>query len=211
MSESSHPCAAVQCLFIPETQELWVVSEYREKQILPETFAAAILRFQYGGAPCAWGMAENQSVGAEGSYADLYRSLGVNMLGTKGSPIHAVPVGLDLGYSLMDAAAIAGKLKIDRSCRRLLEEWSMLERDETTNKPVAIMDDLLSALRYAFLMAPKYSRPEYRFRDNTGLTRSSGNRHEVAAYSQPGQLNVFTGEPEHGNDIDDIIAASRRR
>lgn len=200
MSESSHPCAAVQCIYIPETEELWVVSEWREKQVLPETVARAILNFEYGNAPCAWGAAENSGAGVDGSYADMYRKLGVNMIGGHGSQSHATPVGLDIGYSMMDAAAHAGKLKIASNCRKTLEEWSTLERDEATNKPIALMDDLLSALRYAFLCARKYSRPEYRFRENTGLSNRSGGPQDIAAYSQPGDLDPWSNEPAQENE-----------
>jgi phage terminase large subunit-like protein len=212
MSESSHPCAAVQCVYIPETEEFWVLTEYREKQVLPETVARAILNFEYGHAPCAWGAAENSGAGVDGSYADMYRKLGVNMIGGHGSQSHATPVGLDIGYAMMDAAAIAGKLKIASTCRKLLEEWSTLERDEATNRPVAIMDDLLSATRYAFLCARKYSRPEYRFRENTGLTNRNGASQQTATKwgDGPGEIDIFTGQLNAGSDIEGMINSARR-
>jgi hypothetical protein len=156
LSESAHPAAAVLCWWDDMNRTLHVHDCLRLKNALPEVLVASILKWEQGDAPVAWGAAETQGVGgAAETYAQMFKRLGLRML-----PTHATLDGgtaLAPQIDLMESMLAGGKLKIGKTCRDLLEEIAMWERDES-GKPIAVKDDLIAALRYAVMMAAKHSR-----------------------------------------------------
>ncbi len=83
----------------------------------------------------------------------MYKRLGLKML-----PRHAEPVALEPGLALMEENFSTGKLKVSRHLTDWWEEFHSYERDEHSGKPIAVRDDLMSATRYAVLMAEKHAK-----------------------------------------------------
>ena len=145
---------------------------------MPETFASSILQWEMGDAPCAWGAAENQpglGGNAGESYAAMYRRLGLQTLSS-----HATLDGgtaLAPQIDLINSMLSTGKLKISRKCADLLAEMQGWEYDEK-GKPIAKNDDLVAALRYAVMMAPRFSK----VMDVDRVRRGLGQRGRRGAY-----------------------------
>ncbi len=152
MSESAHPAGAVFCLSDRGSDVFYVVDGFKEKHLHPEQLASRILRRpEWGNAPVAWGAAETQGTAKDGkSYQQLFKELGLKMLSTWATNPSG-GLSLDVSFDLLQQAISNGKLKINRHLVDLWDEIAGLERDED-NKIIASRDDLLSALRYAFMM-----------------------------------------------------------
>jgi len=158
-TKSAHPAGVILLAYDPLGKICHVVDEIRLQNELPSTLVAAILNWENGDAPVAWGQAETQGTGdgtrAE-TYAGLYKRLGLRML-DKHATLPGGGVSLDPQIDNINQLLATGKLKISRRCKMLLEELSNYERDEK-GQPIPVRDDLISALRYAILMAPQYAR-----------------------------------------------------
>ena len=151
LSESAHPAGVVFCLFDRASDMFYVVDAFKGQHLLPEQLARRILTPAWGNAPVAWGAAERQGTGKDGkSYQQMYKELGLRML-AEHATLPGGGVGLDASFELLQQAISNGKLKINRHLIDLWDEIAGLERDED-NKIIPSRDDLLSALRYAFLM-----------------------------------------------------------
>lgn len=158
LSEQAHPAAAVECCWDPHSSTLYVVDCLRLDRPSPADLAAAILDWECGDAPVAWGRAEHQGVaGTAKTYAQMYKELGLHML-----PIHAQfrdgGDGLEPGLSMMQQMFASGKLKVAKHLDQWWEEFVSYERDEKTGKPIPLRDDLMAATRYAVMMAERSAR-----------------------------------------------------
>lgn len=158
MSQSAHPAAAVLCCWDQHSRTLYVVDCLKMKNALPESLVAAILQWPNGDAPVAWGAAETQGTGgAAESYAQMYKRLGLNMLATH-AQFEGGGVALEPGLDLMEQMFSTGKLQVARHLADWWEEFHGYERDERTNKPIPLRDDLMAATRYGVMMAPRYAK-----------------------------------------------------
>jgi phage terminase large subunit-like protein len=156
LSDSAHPTGIVSCLYDRQTDEFFVQDAFKQKHLSPEQTAAIVLQSPWSGAPVAWGHGETQGTSDGKTYAEMFKALGLRML-----PSHAVlpggGYGLDASFDLLQQGISNGKVKINKYLVDLWDEIAGLERDEN-NKIIAARDDLLSALRYAYMMR-KFARP----------------------------------------------------
>jgi phage terminase large subunit-like protein len=149
MSENANPTAVIYCCWNSVDDVLNVVGGWKQKHISPEQAVARIKQTSWANAPVAWGRAEKQGTGSGGTYHDMYANLGLKMLPTYA----ALPDGslsLELTFDLLQNAMMSGKLKISNDFFELWDEINSLERDEH-NRIIERHDDLLAALRYAYL------------------------------------------------------------
>lgn len=150
MSETANPSAIVFCAYNSCDDVLFVVSGFKQRHITPEQLVARVRLTTWGEAPCAWGRAERQGTG-DGSqtYHEMYARYGLNMLPTYAT-LPGGSLSLDLTFEMIQNAILNGQLKISNSFHELWNEIAGLERDEH-GKIIERHDDLLAALRYAFL------------------------------------------------------------
>ena len=152
LSVSASASAAVFCVYDRASEMFYVIDCFKQQGLLPEQFARRILTPAWANAPVAWGSAERQITGKDGkSFMLMYKELGLRCLADHAT-LPGGGVGLDASFSLLQQAISNGKLKINRHLIDLWDEIAGLERDEDTHKIIPSRDDILSALRYAFLM-----------------------------------------------------------
>jgi phage terminase large subunit-like protein len=220
LSESASATGVVLCWWDDMNRTLHVHDCLRLKNALPETVVSSIMAWEWGDAPVAFGAAEHQGVSGSSvaeTYAQHFKKLGLRMLDR-----HATLDGgtaLEPQLDVIESALAGGKLRIARNCRDLLEEMQNYERDEN-GKPIAVRNDLIDAMRYAWLMAAKHSRaldPD-RVRHRMGQRRKQGPRQAIGVefdVHNPGSsdserrgLNAFDSEmsrgPRQARDVDDF-------
>jgi phage terminase large subunit-like protein len=153
-----HPFAAALCAWVHDLDEFWVVDGFRMDR--SEAFyhvkrIAGLCRGQR--VPVAWphdGLQHERGSGE--AIADVYRRLGAPMLANyaqnRGGGHHLEPAIEEmLGFMKQ------GKFTIASHMSELGEELLNYHRDEDY-KIVPLRDDLISAVRYAFIMR-RYGRP----------------------------------------------------
>lgn len=160
-SHSAHPFAATKLAWDKDADIIYVTAEYRVKGGVPTQQADALKKWG-DWIPVAWphdGLNTEKGTGSQ--VVQAYRDVGLNMLRDKATnPPDALQGEKEGGggnsreKSLMDMynRFENGKIKIFSTCRLLLEEIRMYHRDEK-GKIVDLMDDLISATRYAHMMA----------------------------------------------------------
>jgi phage terminase large subunit-like protein len=157
MSESASASACVHCVYHRDSDTLTVVEAFKQRQMLPDSFAARCLASPYWrDAVFAWGQAENQVAKDGKSYAVMYREYGMRMLGSHA----ALPGGgldLDGQFESLQQGFSSGRLKINKHLHEMWLEIRALERD-AHGKILSGRSDLLAALRYAWLCR-KQARP----------------------------------------------------
>jgi len=148
-----HPAASALCAWLPDTGEFYVVDGFKIERSDAFTHVRRIAGMCRGlRIPIAWpsdGMQHEKSSGEP--LADVYRRVGAPML-----DMHAVNYG---GKSNAVEPAIAemcqhmkdGKFKIASHMSELAEEILSYHRDEEY-RVVKLRDDLICAIRYAFMM-----------------------------------------------------------
>jgi phage terminase large subunit-like protein len=156
----NHPFAAVQLAWDRDSDTVYLISEYRVKSMVPTQHADEIKKWG-DWVPVAWphdGL--NTEKGTGDQIVQEYSKSGLNMLRQKATnppdPRQGEKEGeggnsrekslLDM-YNRMEN----GKFKVFSTCRLFLEEKRMYHRDEK-GKIVDLMDDLISATRYAHMM-----------------------------------------------------------
>lgn len=151
LSENANPSAVVYCAYNSVDDMLFVVGGWKQKHITPEQTVARIKQTTWGNAPVAWGRAEAQGTGGNTgeAYFQMYHRLGLRML-PKYATLPGGSLSLDLTFEQIQGAILNGQLKIANSFVELWDEINSLERDEN-NKIIERNDDLLAALRYAYL------------------------------------------------------------
>lgn len=144
-----HPFAAVRMAWDRESDVLYVTSTYRERQKTPVLHAAALKPW---GAwlPWAWphdGLQHDKGSGEQ--LAQQYREQGLALM-TERATFDDGTNGLEAGVTEMLDRMQTGRLKVFSHLADWLEEFRMYHREN--GRIVALMDDLLSATRYAMMM-----------------------------------------------------------
>lgn len=156
----NHPFAAVKLAWDRDTDTVYLTAEYRVKGNIPTQHADAIKKWG-DWIPVAWphdGLNTEKGTGSQ--LVQEYSDAGLNMLQKKATNAPDAMQGekegeggnsrekalLDM-YNRMEN----GKFKVFSTCRLFLEEVRMFHRDEK-GKIVDLMDDLISATRYAHMM-----------------------------------------------------------
>lgn len=144
-----HPQAQVQLVFDPETDDHYLVRTWKQSKTLPEMAYVAVKDWQKD-CPIAWphdGL--NTEKGSGKQQKDGYEAAGFNMVGRATWPDggNSVEPGIYEIYSLMQK----GKFKVFSGCRDFFNEFLMYHRNEQ-GKIVKTHDDILDAVRYAYMM-----------------------------------------------------------
>ncbi|MGB6536055.1 MAG: terminase family protein [Xanthobacteraceae bacterium] len=147
-----HPFAAALCAWVPEIDEFFVVDGFKMERSEALYHVKRIAGMCRGlRIPIAWphdGLTHEKGSGE--ALADVYRRLGAPMLGTHaenhGGGYHTEPAIEEMcGFMKRGAVNIASHMG------ELGEEILNYHRDEDY-KIVRLRDDLISAVRYAFMM-----------------------------------------------------------
>jgi phage terminase large subunit-like protein len=146
-----HPFAAALCAWVHEPEEFFVVDGFKMDRAEAFNHVRRIAGMCRGmRIPVAFPHDGNQHEKGSGkTLADIYRGLGAPMLGThaqnKDGTIHVEPVIEEMcGYMKRQQFVIANHMG------ELGEEILQYHRDENY-KIVRLRDDLISAVRYAFM------------------------------------------------------------
>lgn len=145
-----HPTAAVKLAWDREADVMYVVAEYRVREATPLIHAGA-LRGWGKDMPWAWphdGMQSGPTDGAK--LAKQYKEHGLKLLADNAKNPGG-GIGVEAGVMTMLERFQTGRLKIFSSCVQVLDEYRFYHREE--GKIVPDYDDLLSACRYAIMMA----------------------------------------------------------
>lgn len=144
-----HPFAAVGCAWDRDGDVFHVTSEYREREALPHTHAAAIRPWGQW-IPIAWphdGLQHDKGSGEE--LRRLYERQGLNML-----PLRACfedgSNGVEAGVLDMLERMTTGRFRVFSTCAAWLSEFRLYHRQG--GRLVKVRDDLISASRYALMM-----------------------------------------------------------
>jgi len=147
-----HPFAAALCAWVPDTEEFFVVDGFKMERSEAFYHVKRIAGMCRGlRIPIAWPHDGNSHEKSSGiALADVYRRLGAPMLGghaeNRGGGYHVEPAVEELcSYMKRNTFAIASHMS------ELAEEILSYHRDEDY-KIVRLRDDLISAVRYAFMM-----------------------------------------------------------
>jgi len=147
-----HPFAAALCAWVPESEEFFVVDGFKIERGEAYDHIKRIAGLCRGlRIPIAWphdGLQHEKGSGE--ALADVYRRLGAPMLSShaenKGGGYHVEPAIEEMcGYMKRGGFAIANHMS------ELAEEILSYHRAEDY-KIVKLRDDLISAVRYAFMM-----------------------------------------------------------
>jgi len=148
-----HPFAAVYIAWAHDTGNIWIIDSFRMERS-SALYHVQRIHGMTGGlrVPVAWPHDGSQHDKGSGlPLAGQYRNFGANMM--QG---HAVNHGtkqnnIEPALEEMREAMFAGKITIASHNSELIEELRNYHRDEDF-KIVKQRDDLISALRYAFMM-----------------------------------------------------------
>ncbi len=159
----NHPFAAVKLAWDRDADDVYLTAEYRQKGAVPTTHADVIKKWGEW-IPVAWphdGLNTEKGTGDE--LRQSYEKCGLNMLPEKATNPPDFSMGQKEGEggnskekSILDMFQRMenGKFKVFATCTNWLAEKSMYHRDEKA-KIVDLMDDLISASRYAHMMLRK--------------------------------------------------------
>jgi phage terminase large subunit-like protein len=147
-----HPTAAVDLAWDRDADILYLTKEYRESKKTPILHAAAIKPWG-DWLPWSWPSDGHQhDKGGGEQLAAQYKAQGIKML-----PEHATfddgSVSVEAGLMEMLDRMQTGRWKVFRTCTRWFEEFRMYHRED--GKVVKVLDDLISASRYAMMMKRK--------------------------------------------------------
>lgn len=144
-----HPFAAARCAWDRDNDRWYVIGTYREKDQTPPIHTAA-LRPWGAWVPIAWphdGL--NRDKGSGEQLAAQYRANGLNMLAERATHEEGGN-GVEAGILEMIERMQTGRFKVFRGLADWFEEYRLYHRKD--GLIVKIMDDLLSATRYAMMM-----------------------------------------------------------
>lgn len=151
-----HPTAAVRLVLDRESQIFYAVAEYRKSKEVPLVHVAH-LKGWGPHIPFAWGLEGLQTKLSENpeQTQKMFRKHGLRMLDAHAT-FHDGGVGVERAVTEILELMLSGRLKFFRSCRLLLEEKNSYHRAKRNDDAVAQIvkkdDDLLDALRYAYMM-----------------------------------------------------------
>jgi phage terminase large subunit-like protein len=144
-----HPFAAARMAWDRDSDVIYVMSEYRQREASPIIHAASVKAW---GAwiPVAWphdGLQHDKGSGEQ--LAAQYRTQGLNLLAEKATFDDGTN-GVEAGVMDMLQRMQTGRWKVFSNCRGWLEEFRLYHRED--GKIVKERDDLISASRYGLMM-----------------------------------------------------------
>lgn len=145
-----HPQAHIQ-LWWDKDEDIFYVARTWKQSEKKATEAYASTKKWQSNIPVAWphdGYQHEKGGGEE--LREKYEEAGFNML-----PSHATwPEGgnsVEVGITEMRDLMLEGRFKVFNTCEPLFEEFRLYHRD-ANGKIVKLVDDILSAVRYAYMM-----------------------------------------------------------
>lgn len=151
-----HPTAGIRLLYDPDAEIFYVAQEYRRRQATPLLHADALKGWGRH-LPFAWGMEGLQTKLTEDPTQTwkMFQKHGLKMV-----TVHATfangGVGIERGVTEIYELMMAGRFKVFSSCPLFFEEKNAYHRkrqnDESVAKIVKVFDDIMDAVRYAYMM-----------------------------------------------------------
>ena len=167
-----HPTGAAKLAWDRDTDTIYVVSDYRQREQTP-LLAAAALKPWGDWLPWSWphdGLQHDKGSGEE--LAGQYRKHGLKMLHERATFVDGSN-GLEAGLMDMLDRMQTGRWKVFASCGAWLEEFRLYHRKD--GLVVKKLDDVISASRYAMMMLRFAVRPQDAMRAQLGTgNRSQG-------------------------------------
>jgi phage terminase large subunit-like protein len=155
-----HPTAAVQCAWDRDADVLYVTRAHRLKEAVPLVHAATVKAWGEW-VPTAWphdGLQHDKGSGEQ--LAEQYRKAGLLMLKERAThpPKPGQPEGsggnsVEAGLLDMLERMMTGRFKVFSNLDDWFEEFRLYHRKD--GQIVKLMDDLISATRYALMMRRK--------------------------------------------------------
>lgn len=152
-----HPFGAARLAWDRESDTVYVVNDYAQREATPVIHAAAIKPWGEW-LPISWPHDGNRhEVGAGGTpLADLYRAQGLKMLSEKAT-FHDGSNSVEAGIMDMLDRMKTGRWKVFSTCGRWLQEFRLYHRLD--GLIVKERDDVISASRYGLMML-RFARPK---------------------------------------------------
>lgn len=144
-----HPTGAALLAWDRDSDTIYLINEYRDREMTPAQHAPHILAMNYW-CPTAWphdGLQHDK--GSGGELAEQYRTAKVNMLPEKATWDDGSN-GVEAGLMEMLTRMEQGRWKVFSTCEYWLEERRGYHREK--GKVVKLKDDVISASRYALMM-----------------------------------------------------------
>jgi len=158
-----HPFAACRIAWDRDSDTIYVVGEYRQREASPIIHAAAVKPWG-DWLPVAWphdGLQHDKGSGEQ--LAAQYRAQGLGLLPERAT-FEDGSNGVEAGVMDMLQRMQTGRWKVFSNCQAWFEEFRLYHRED--GKIVKERDDLLSASRYALMMkrfAAVKTATEYKF------------------------------------------------
>lgn len=144
-----HPFGATHCAWDRDADCFYVCKDYRERQAVPHTHAAAIKPWG-DWVPVAWphdGLQHDKGAGEP--LKELYRKAGLKMLAERAT-FEDGSNSVEAGILDMLERMQTGRWKVFSTCGAWLSEFRLYHRED--GKIVKLADDTLSSSRYALMM-----------------------------------------------------------
>jgi phage terminase large subunit-like protein len=164
-----HPFGAVELVFDPESDVIYVTKAYRARQETPIMHAAALKAWGKW-IPWAWphdGLQHDKGSGEQ--LAKQYDDHGLNMMQNRATFADGSN-GVEAGVMEMLDRMQTGRLKVFSNLSEWFEEFRLYHRKE--GKIVKEADDLMSATRYGVMMIRKALLPPALRSENRNKNRS---------------------------------------
>lgn len=150
-----HPTAAARLVFDRESETFYVVQEYRVKEKTPMQHVEALKGWGRE-LPFAWGMEGLQTKLSDNpeQTQKTFRRHGLKMLDAHAT-FSEGGVGVEAGLQQILDLMMIGRFKVFKTCRMFLEEKNSYHRagkEGVAATIVKVHDDLIDAVRYAFMM-----------------------------------------------------------
>jgi len=145
-----HPQAHIQLWIDNDTDTIYLAHAWKQSKCLPEVAWGAVKAWS-DGVPTAWPMDGLQTEKGSGKQQkDYYEESGWDMLQVHAQWVEG-GVGVEAGIVEIYRAMELGKLKVFSHLSEWFEEKTHYHRDEK-GKIAKVTDDLLDAMRYAYMM-----------------------------------------------------------
>lgn len=182
-----HPTAAVRLVHDPDSGVFYLVQDYAKRKTLP-ILHVSTLKGWGAHLTFAWGMEGLQTKLSENpeQTQKMFRKHGLKMVDTHAT-FYNGGVGIERGVQEILELMETGKFKAFRTCRKFFEEKSTYHRKRSNDAAVAqivkVHDDVLDALRYAYMMfryaTPVRWRSRYGGRPIGGAAQKTMDRRDI--------------------------------
>lgn len=144
-----HPTAACELAIDREKDVIYITRVYRRSQEIPAIHASVLKT--WGDIPWAWPHdALQHDKGSGEQLANLYKREGLSMLPERASFHDGRGNGVEAGVMEMAQGFQKGKIRVFKSCSEFFEEYRSYHRKD--GKLVKLREDIISAVRYAYMM-----------------------------------------------------------